>query len=308
MTLEQKGFDRIDDNDTPVSSTPNRVETLRLEEIQTNSITGPLVVFYGPREIGKTVALWRLVSYVSGHFNVTPNKIFRKDPNYSDTVTRFKTALSDASRIAPDATGNINFLLLDVVNNHSMNSVCQVLEAPGEHFFDSEKPEATYPKYLEDIFAAPYKKVYVFFFAIGMFKDDETMRKYSEKIVDFINTRMITQRDRIIIVCNKCDQQPWIKDGMPIWAEYQKNLLESPPLSRLKKTITDARFPQGVSFVPFMSGRFQDIEGSEKRLVTPSPDYYPATFWEEIYKSIYDMRTTKEGWFAFLLRLIGIKS
>ena len=197
MTTEQKGFEQFDDNDAPLANTPNRVETVRLEEIQTNSITGPLVIFYGPREIGKTVALWRLVSYVSGHFNVTPNHIFRKDPNYNETVSRFKSALSDASKIAPDATGNINFLLLDIVNNHSMNSVCQILEAPGEHFFDAEKPEASYPKYLEDIFSASYKKVYVFFFAIGMFKEDEIMRKYCNKIVDLITKDLKTNIEYI---------------------------------------------------------------------------------------------------------------
>lgn len=105
---------------------------VNLQHIRVSEVSGPLVVLFGPREIGKTVSLIRLCNYLQ-KYEIRPNGGFRTDTDsYQRTIDQFQ-ALRQDSNFAPEATGNIDFLLLDVVENG--NAFCQILEAPGEHFF-----------------------------------------------------------------------------------------------------------------------------------------------------------------------------
>src|SRR5689334_1249234 len=72
---------------TPVQSTSN------LQRIDTLRITGPLVVFFGPREIGKTVTLLRLCTYLRSRYQISPDENFRVDSDYAETVSKFDALL-----------------------------------------------------------------------------------------------------------------------------------------------------------------------------------------------------------------------
>jgi hypothetical protein len=203
------------------------------------------------------------------------------DDAYAATVTAFDSMLQ-SMQFAPDATGDVNFLLLNVT--HDGGNFCQFLESPGEHFFDRNKPNAQYPNYMNKILAEDYKKIFVFFFEIGMFKSDEDLRNYSDKVARLIRDKISSRRDHVIIVCNKSDLHPYFRGGMPIVSEYRKAIYGHPSFRGLKEALRNSGFRR-VPFVAFSSGAFND-DGTGKLAFAPSPEHYPQKLWKQIYESI----------------------
>lgn len=254
---------------------------INLQRIDILRITGPLVVFFGPRAIGKTVTLLRLCTYLRSQFQITPDQNFRVDDAYAATVTAFD-AMLQSMQFAPDATGDVNFLLLNVT--HDGGDFCQFLESPGEHFFDRSKPNAPYPNYMNKILAEDYKKIFVFFFEIGMFKSDEDLRNYSDKIARLVRDKVSARRDHVIIVCNKSDLLPYFRGGMPIVSQFRKAVYGHPSFKGLREALRNSGF-QRVPFVAFSSGAFND-DGTGKLAFAPSPEHYPQKLWKQVYESI----------------------
>lgn len=247
-----------------------------IENIQISAVKGPVIVFFGPREIGKTVTLMRLSQYVSIDFDIEPNPFFRKDSNYKQAVAQFKE-VKNSGIFAPDANGNINYMLLDVKNRNRGNVIAQLLEAPGEHYFDPEETQKQFPGYLNKIFNDNYKKIYVFFFELGMLKPEDRGH-YSAKI----NTMLKRMRadDRAIVVLNKADMQEFRdRKGKINVKEYKKTLANDfgPILQELDR--------RKAAFVPFSAGIF-GIDGQGRKTYTPSPDEYPRMLWNTIFKKL----------------------
>jgi hypothetical protein len=266
----------------PPPSQPATVQgEINLQRIDILRITGPLVVFFGPREIGKTVTLLRLCTYLRSRYQITPDQNFRMDDAYTATVTSFD-AMLQSMQFAPDATGDVDFLLLNAT--HDGGRFCQFLESPGEHFFDRRKPNAPYPNYMNKILAEEYKKIFVFFFEIGMFRSDEDLRNYSDKIARLIRDKVSARRDHVIIVCNKSDLHPYFRGGMPIVSEFRKAVYGHPSFRGLKEALRNSGF-QRVPFVAFSSGAFND-DGTGKLAFAPSSEHYPQKLWRQIYESI----------------------
>jgi hypothetical protein len=265
----------------PPPSQPTPVQgEVNVQRIDTLRITGPLVVFFGPRAIGKTVTLLRLCTYLRRQYQISPDQNFRIDDAYAATITAFD-AMFQSMQFAPDATGDVNFLLLDVTEG---GRFCQILESPGEHFFDRSKPNAPYPNYMNKILADDYQKIFVFFFEIGMFRSDDDLRNYSDKIGRLIRDKISAKRDQVIIVCNKCDLHPHFQGGMPIVSEYKKAIYDHPSFRGLREALKNSGF-RHVPFVAFSSGAFND-DGHGQLAFAPSPEHYPKNLWKQIYESI----------------------
>lgn len=267
---------------TPPTNPPTQVQAeINLQRIDTLRITGPLVVFFGPRAIGKTVTLLRLCTYMRSRYQISPDPNFRTDDAYPATIQAFE-AMLQSMQFAPGATGNVNFLLLNVT--HRGTGFCQFLESPGEHFFDRDSPNAAYPTYMNKIFADDYKKVFVFFFEINMFKSDEDLRNYSDKVARLISDKISSRRDHVIILCNKSDLHPHFIGGMPIKSEYKKAIYNHPSFRGLKEALKSSGF-RTVPFVVFSSGAYND-DGTGQLAFAPSPEHYPKMLWGQIHESI----------------------
>lgn len=282
-----KSNSRVESQDTspppqqqPISA-PQVPGEVNLQRIDTQRITGPLVVFFGPREIGKTVTLLRLCTYIRSSYQVSPDQGFRTDDAYPVTTSAFETLLGNM-QLAPEATGNINFLLLNIT--HDGHRFCQFLESPGEHFFERLNPKAPYPTYLNKILAEDYMKVFVFFFELDMFKSDSDLRNYSDKIARLVSEKISSRRDHVVILCNKSDLHPHFKGGMPIKSEYKKALYDHPSFRSLKEALRHSGF-RYVPFVPFSAGAF-NADGTGRLAFALSPEHYPKAAWREIYESI----------------------
>lgn len=265
----------------PPNQAPQVQGAINLQRIDILRITGPLVVFFGPREIGKTVTLLRLCSHIRSRYQISPDPNFRTDDAYAATTVAFETMLQ-SMQFAPGATGDVDFLLLNVT--HDGSKFCQFLESPGEHFFDRKKPNAPYPNYMNKIFAGDYKKLFVFFFEIDMFRSDEDLRNYSDKIARLVSDKISSKRDRVLILCNKSDLHRYFRGGMPIKSEYRKAIYEHPSFRGLREALKNSGF-RYVPFVVFSSGAFND-DGTGQLAFAPSPEHYPKNLWGQIYESI----------------------
>jgi hypothetical protein len=264
----------------PPSSPQSHTEP-NLQHIRINDISGPLVVLFGPRDIGKTVTLIRLCNYIS-RYEIKPNINFRTDrAEYKRTVDTFEAIRKDV-HFAPGATGTINFLLLDVT--YQGNNFCQILEAPGEHFFEAQNPNKDYPAYFHQILNSKYRKVFLFFFELNMFDSDQDRQNYANKLALLTREKIDSRRDRVIIVCNKCDLQPYIRNGKPIDAEFKNALYKREAFSGLKDILSKSGFGR-VPFLPFSAGAFTD-DGRGRLAFAPSPEHYPQRLWNEIHECI----------------------
>ena len=256
-------------------------------DIEIKNIKGPLVIFFGPSEIGKTVSLITLSRYINSHYDVNPNEDFRSDIGYTKVKENFKKMLTD--RDAPDTTGAVNFILLDVTNRSKGGIFCQFLEAPGEHYFNKNSPDdKVYEPYLNQIFESNYRKIYVFFFAFDMFKDDKTNIKYVEKIVDLLQTRVKSKKDRVIILCNKVDLYPhYFRDGKPMISAIKNALYTNEANKALVNYLRNSNHRR-IEFVAFSAGKFNslDLNGKFRKVFTTSHDNYSKSFWNVVFKSI----------------------
>ncbi len=276
-----------DDIDHPV--TPDNLEedptTAKVNNdptnIETAAVTGPLVIFYGPRNVGKTVALLRLSEFIQQEYDVTPAKDYRGDDKYEETVKKFEQ-LRNRGLHAPEATGEINFLMLNV--NQSGKHFCKILEAPGEHFFDPEKPNADYLHYLNQLFTSDIRKIYVFFFEIELFKNDTDRQNYANKIRRLIQKHVNIKRDKIIILCNKCDKFPdmYTNNNRPSQKLFREKLYDSPYFNALKGVLKKRG---RVDFVAFSAGEFSTDSNGLQTFAFADP-YFPQTFWKAIYANV----------------------
>lgn len=303
MTDEKNPFfdqeDESKDESQNPKVTPEEIREVNRELIEISHVSGPLVIFFGPREIGKTVTLLRLCSYIEGEYQITPVEHFRSDQDYIDAIDKFEAIRRGV--LAPDATGDINFMLLDI-SETTGKSFCQILEAPGEHFFDIEDHKKFYPRYLNEIFSGDIRKVFVFFYEVGLFNNTTHRMNYVEKFVKLINEQIHSNRDRIIILCNKCDLQPHVVDGKPVIKEFRKKVFDDDAFLKLKNLIIKSNFKH-VHFVPFSSGKF-NLDKDGKKVFAKSSDHYPSLLWDAIFDCVRG-GSKNSGCLGFLRRLGG---
>ncbi|MEM8999746.1 MAG: hypothetical protein AAGB24_05735 [Bacteroidota bacterium] len=251
-----------------------------VEEIITEPLHKNLVMFIGPRETGKTVALMRLTYFLEKNRDtkIEPNKYYRKDEPYKVSVNAF---LDDLHRpnFSPKRTGNINFLVLDVYKNSEL--YCQFLEAPGEGFFDPNDPHnKTFPPYLIDIANdSSLNKVFIFFFEEGMLSNSDPIA-YSKRLSSLVGM-MDRGKDDVIILFNKSDRHRNLYyNNKPNTRQFKNLLYKNSRYSDFFGSLKSLGIP--VKFVVFSSGVFHKVPDKDMERWTHSDDYYPETLWRNI--------------------------
>lgn len=269
---------------------PNKIQTTITDQ------RTPLVIMFGARTIGKTAALIRLTRYLeSKGYSVKPDRYYRPayDTHYQALCDHFHDVVY--SPTASGGTGVMEFMLVKVFDQRN-RPICQIVEAPGEHYFDPGNVHHPFPRYLMNIFSMPNRKVWVFFEVKHWEFDDVVHRRYAERVENMKNGGMplVLPRDKVVFACTKVDQRerevPFHPNGKPdithlyldIQGEYpvgeaghtQHNIFSAyentHPISRLWR-------PHNYRFVAFSSGMFTDDE-----YYVPGPDFYPASLWDAI--------------------------
>ncbi|MDR2684519.1 MAG: hypothetical protein LBB53_03955 [Prevotellaceae bacterium] len=247
----------------------------------------PVVVLFGAGASGKTMTLVRLTRYLKSlKLKVEPDRIFRPSASkhYQQMCDDFHSVINDS--YAPDRTRLLNFMLVKVMDENG-NPICQVLEAPGEHYFNASTPIAAFPTYINAITQLPNRKIWMFIVEKD-WKDPADRRNYANKICQM--QAIIDPRDRVIFACHKADlHSALMRSGIPnekrffldIQNQYPNifnNYLNSNPITKLWRTYN-------FDFCVFSAGTFNPTADG-RQVFTQGKDAYPAKLWNAIRKAI----------------------
>ncbi|MGH1339464.1 MAG: hypothetical protein ACRBFS_25325 [Aureispira sp.] len=265
------------------------------------TVTKPVVVFFGPRDVGKTVVLIRLSIYLQNQgVRVEPVEDFRLDERYPSVINSYVNALRNA-HFSPRRTPNNDCMLLDI--HHAGKHICHFLEASGEDFFFHKEPKNEYPNYLNQLFNSKQRKVLVFLFSDNMFPRQQGSANatgdYAKKISSLLNQGAIDpKRDSLIILYNKVDESKFMQQGTLNRKDLQDNFFSRYPI--LKSFFYDkGNKYKNTTFVPFSSGIFSKIEGVDYKAWAHSKDKYPKELWMAIWDFVH-LGNNKWGWSDFI--------
>lgn len=256
----------------------------------------PVVILFGPPACGKTMTLVRLSRYLKsipgGSYMIQPIRSFRPsdDMDYKQMCEDFPQMLN--SETAAKSTSNLSFMLVSVTRNAG-EPVCQILEAPGELYFNPNKPSDDSPLYLDKIQTLPNRKVWVILLEPD-WRDPNDRANYVDRIKR-LKTK-IDPRDRVIFLGNKVDKVGQVIkwQGHVNTGEYM-NMLSSikggggmyPGLFNIFKEtrpIISWFKPYSCDFVPFSTGVYH--QGSRDVKFSENSDNYPKNLWKKILKNV----------------------
>ncbi len=273
--------------ETPINDTSEERDK-KHEEVDPNKIhvtisdpKTPVVVLFGPPACGKTMTLIRLARYlhIKG-YTIEPDTEFREksDTSYQHMCNEFIKMLDKKEKSG--STALIDFMLVKIRKDGK--PICQILEGPGELYFDPQKPETGFSTYLYEVINAKNPKIWAIMVEPGT--TTQTMGQnervhYINKIRE-LNTK-IDSKDKVMIVFNKIDVTSFVKGKVKVIPQYAKNEIKNiyPGLFDLFKNghpITSFWKPYLCTFVPFSTGSYngeQYIESDER---------FPKMLWNKI--------------------------
>ena len=246
----------------------------------------PLVILYGARGSGKTMTWIRLTRYlVTQGYMVIPDPIFRpsSDKKYREQCENFgKFCYGDY------APCDIDYMLLKVMDRNG-RFVCQVLELPGEFYFDPDNfhENSEMSPALERLMNLRNPKIWIFMLELDVW-NYETRIKYVEKIDHILHRRRIADA---ILTCPKIDmhQELFTRHNVPEIPKLFKRLkdqypgifslfLNRNPFTRFFKKYT-------CTLVPFSAGDFYQMEDGRLAYIQ-GRDIYPKLLCKAIIKAI----------------------
>lgn len=277
------------------------------EIVVTVSDPAPVVVLFGAKTSGKTMALIRLTRYLEKNgYQVVPDKIFRPsfDNHYKRMCNEYRKLCYN--KYAPGGTEAISFMLIKILDTKG-RPICQLLEAPGEHYFDEKDPEKPFPTYITNIMQLPNKRVWMFVVEQDGFNDDDAeqngvyvetkKREMTDQemrnmyVLRINNMPANLRRDKTIFVCHKVDkhQQVFLGNGMPNKPQIFKNIMNQYPgiFTRFKNRIPIYNWFKKYTFefVPFSAGAFPPGDDG-RRVYVAGEDIYPKLLWKAILKTL----------------------
>lgn len=245
----------------------------------------PLVVLFGPPACGKTMTLVRLTRYLQCEgYIISPIRTFRpaSDTNYDDICRNFDVMIN--SNNAAASTNRVSFMLVDVLNKNG-RSLCQILEAPGEHYFDLKEPNKEFPAYVNTIIQSSNRKIWMIMLE-PEWEDTQDRKNYVTKITR-LKSRM-RPCDNVVFVYNKIDKTLFVRNigNVNCEAAIRKTEEEFPnifkPFENLNP-ITKFISKYRCEFVPFQTGTYTDTEDGG-RTYQEGPREYCAKLWSVLLK------------------------
>lgn len=271
---------------TPSTSSGNVADPNKIIATVIDAKT-PIVILCGPPSCGKTMTLVRMTRFLHKNgYVVTPDPTFRPadDENYKSICANFNTMLNSTS--AASTTNVINFLLVKVSKDG--RPICQILEAPGEHYYNPNAPQSPFPPYLETIFNCPNRKAWVLFVE-PKWKNAGDRSNFVTRLNELKNR--MRPHDRTIFLFNKIDEEPTLiySPGHVNIREANRHISNLYPgifvPYRNTMPIVSIFKPYRCDFVPFQTGTYT-LASDGTYTFTEGPEEYPRLFWQSIMKSV----------------------
>lgn len=242
---------------TPAGLTSVEINDPNSIKVTVSDPNTPIVVLYGPPSCGKTMTLVRLTRYlITKGYTVVPEKTFRPtyDKNYTGLCDNFDQMINSSN--AATSTNQISFMLVKVLQRGK--PVCQILEAPGEYYFQPDDPNRPYPAYVHEILNSKNRKIW----SVMVEPDwsDSTPRANYVTRISKLKT-MMSSRDKVVFVYNKIDLTPYVYGvGQVNIKEAIQNIQNLYPgiftPFENQNPITKFFNKYNCEFVPFMTGTY----------------------------------------------------
>lgn len=215
---------------------------------------------------------------------VSPIRSFRptEDTNYAYICEHFNATMN--SNKAAGTTDRISFMLVEVIKNG--RRICQILEAPGEHYFDPTRPYESFPSYVNTIISDNNRKIWTIMVE-PHWKNHTDRLNYVDKIKQL--KQKMRSKDSVVFVLNKIDLTNFVRgigdvntasalrdvenDYPGIFAPFENQN----PITKLFKE-------WNCEFVPFQTGTYK--ESSTGLTYQEGPREYCVRLWKCIMNKI----------------------
>lgn len=255
------------------------------EQISIHDTKTPIAVLIGPPAIGKTMTLVRLFRFLSEHhYIIEPDPFFRSmhDERYQKTCEYFRNQIF--STFASSGTANRDSILIKVLNKSGM-PLLQVIDLPGEFFFNSILGHKDFNHQISTIFSTFNPHIWIIFIELGWGNIDIRQR-YVSAIKKYSN--YFAKRDKVIILCNKIDKLPYYYksniDSIDMESLESSIKGEYPGLLSIfdnKNPITQLFHKYNCTILPFSSGNFS--QSGTNTIYVPSVQDFPLRLKKELY-------------------------
>ena len=292
VNIESTATDGEEDKVLKPSNKINGLSTEELKDPNKISVTiadkdAPIVVLFGPPQCGKTMTLVRMTRFLRQNgYTITPIRTFRPthDTNYSELCDNFDIMMNQDD--AAKSTGLISFMLVKVSKNG--RTICQILEAPGEYYFNPKAPHSPFPKYFNAIKSSKNRKIW----AIMVEPDweNETDRLNYVDRIKKLRTQM-SVRDKTIVIYNKIDKTEFLIDnsGNAHIGLARKNICDLYPgiFNPFKNNtpISNWFTPYRLDFTIFQTGDYS-VAADGTSLFEQGPDVFPRRLWKLIMNHV----------------------
>lgn len=247
----------------------------------------PIVMLFGPKSSGKSMTLVRLSRYLrSCGYTIKVDPTFKSGASYHDKCEKFMHNLN--TKEALEGTALTDFLLVQVYKMGTC--VCQLLEAPGEHYFDKDDVSArNFPPYMTEIIRKlPNRKVWTFITEAEWEVNSSIKSSYVGRISN-CKAQLVRDADSFIILYNKVDRKDELfhNSHVLVSAAERKMQEEYPGLANIfrnQNVITSMWRPFNYKFVPFCTGYYNKVNNMLR--YTESEDLYPKNLWNALMECI----------------------
>lgn len=265
--------------------------TIDEDDIKIGDKKAPIVMLFGPPTSGKSMTLVRLARYLRKlGYTVKADTTFKSDDTYKERCDKFHKNLN--SKEALDGNALNEFLMVKIINHGT--TVCQILEAPGEHYFNPKKPDEisarNFRPYLTQIIRnLSNRKIWVFITEAEWNVHASVKDSYVGRIRN-CKHQLLRNSDRVVILYNKVDQKEELFENGHLHISSAEKAMkdEYEGLSIVFKNpnpITSLWRPSNYRFVPFCTGYYTKQVGGKPKY-NESEEMYPKLLWDQLMKCI----------------------
>ena len=264
---------------------PNNIEVTIADR------TVPIIVLFGPTECGKTMTLIRMTRFLQKYgYRVSPIRSFRPsaDTYYAQMCEGYNDLIHSSN--AAEGTQMISFMLVEVLDKQGRR-ICQILEAPGEYYYNPKKPNNEFPAYINTIINSENRKIWIYMVEPD-WKDPSDRSGYVTRLQKL--KTMMRPQDKAIFLYNKVDKSNFVISPGHVNIRGIKNDIENmypgifTPFINLNP-ISKWFKPYLCDLVPFSNGSFtktSKADGTEYLTYQQGVDEYPQMLWNAIIKRI----------------------